>query len=62
MIFNKLGINITDKTLAVFYERLLWIKRNFPKIEINKINKHVMNGTTIIKWKKNSSATFQLLF
>ena len=62
MIFNKMEIKITQKSLTAFYEKLIFIKKNKQKFEINSIQKYRLNKDIVIKWKNILSSKIILDF
>jgi tRNA(Ile)-lysidine synthetase-like protein len=61
-IFVKLGLNITQKGLDAFYEKIEFIKNNFDKYKINSKNFYQLNKTTKLEWKKINIEEFIIIF
>jgi tRNA(Ile)-lysidine synthetase-like protein len=62
MIFNQMEIKISQKSLNVFYEKLLYIKKNKKKYKINIIEKYRLNKEIIISWKNLEDNKIMLKF
>jgi len=62
LLFKHLGIQISQKGLQVFYEKLQFIKINKEKYKINSVEKITLNKDNIIKWKNISDMNIILLF
>lgn len=61
-IFVKLGLQITQKGLDAFYEKMEFIKSNFDKYKINAKNLYQLNKTTKLEWEKINDVEFVILF
>ena len=61
-IFVKLGLQITQKGLDAFYEKIKFIKDNFNKYKINAKNFYQLNKITKLEWKKINDEEFIILF
>ena len=62
LIFEKLDIKISQKSLNSFYDKLLFIKLNKQKYKINCIEKYRLNKIKEIKWKNLNDNCVELLF
>jgi len=51
-LFKHLEIQMTQKGIKVFYDKLQFIKMNKEKYNVNSIEKITLNKDNIIKWKK----------
>jgi len=61
-IFTKLNLQITQKSLESFYEKMGFIKQNFEKYKVNTSNFFQLNKYTKLKWIKNNNEDFTLFF
>jgi tRNA(Ile)-lysidine synthetase-like protein len=61
-IFVKLGLQITQKGLDSFYEKLQFIKSNFVKYNINTKNFYQLNKQTKLSWIKINCDEFVIYF
>jgi tRNA(Ile)-lysidine synthetase-like protein len=52
LLFKHLEIQMTQKGIKVFYDKLQFIKMNKEKYNVNSIEKITLNKDNIIKWKK----------
>jgi len=62
LIFDKLQIELSQKSLTAFYDKLIFIKENKLKYKINSIEKFNINKITQIKWKNSSDMNIILFF
>jgi tRNA(Ile)-lysidine synthetase-like protein len=62
LIFEKLNIKMSQKSLNSFYDKLLFIKLNKQKYKINCIEKYRLNKTNEIRWKNLNDNCIELLF
>lgn len=62
LILKNLDINMTQKSIVVFYEKLHFIKENKQKYKINSVEKITLNKTTVIKWKNLDGLDIILYF
>lgn len=51
-LFRKMGIIISQKSLHNWLDKLRFIHGNFDKLELRKLNKHNLNKTTQLQWRK----------
>ena len=61
-IFVKLGLQITQKGLDAFYEKMEFIKFNFDKYKINAKNFYQLNREIKLEWKKINDKEFIIYF
>lgn len=62
MLFEHMKIKISQKALTSFYEKLMFIKQNKEKYEINLIEKYRLNKETVIMWKNLSDNKIVIYF
>jgi tRNA(Ile)-lysidine synthetase-like protein len=62
IIFEKLGVKMSQKGLSSFYEKLLYIKKNKQKYKMNVIEKYRLNIDVVIKWKNLSGNNILIHF
>jgi tRNA(Ile)-lysidine synthetase-like protein len=62
IIFSKLELNISQKGLNAFYEKMVFIKDNFNKYKINAKNLYQLNKTKKLEWKKINDTEFVINF
>lgn len=62
LLFNHLEIQMTQKSIHVFYEKLEFIKKNKEKYKINSVEKITLNKDNLIKWKNMSDMNIILYF
>ena len=62
LIFDKLHIELSQKSLSAFYDKLIFIKENKSKYKLNSIEKFNINKTTQLKWKNLENQNIILFF
>lgn len=62
LIFDNLKIELSQKSLLAFYDKLIFIKENKLKYKINSVEKFNINKTTQIKWKNSYDMNIILFF
>jgi tRNA(Ile)-lysidine synthetase-like protein len=62
LIFDKLQIELSQKSLTSFYDKLAFIKQNKLKYKLNSIEKFNINKTTQLKWKNLNDFNILLFF
>jgi tRNA(Ile)-lysidine synthetase-like protein len=62
LIFDKLQIDLSQKSLSAFYDKLIFIKQNKLKYKLNSVEKFNINKTTQIKWKNLENNNIILFF
>ncbi len=62
LLFKHLEIQMTQKSIIVFYDKLEFIKKNKEKYKINSVEKITLNKDNVIKWKNINDMNIVLYF
>ena len=61
-LFRKIGIITSQKSLQNWLDKLRFIRDNFDKLELRKLNKHNLNKTKQLQWKKLDERNLVIYF